>query len=62
MDFIDLGKVHKTGVLIVLIFGAIATILLIYLGGRYAYPIILFWMLIPVFIKKIADRLRGKDG
>ncbi len=60
MPYIALDKIHKTGVSIVLIFSLIATIILIYIGGRYAYPVILFWMLIPVFIKKFIDRFKGK--
>ncbi|MFO7792430.1 MAG: hypothetical protein R6W73_05535 [Candidatus Saliniplasma sp.] len=58
IDLIDIYKLNKMCVLIVLVFGIISTTLLIYLDVQNIYPVLLLWILIPVLIKKVVDRFK----
>lgn len=51
--------VHKVGAIIGLLFGITATILLIILGVEDPFIIIIPWMFVPIFIKKVYDRFKG---
>ncbi len=58
---IGLLKVHKLNkicVIIVLVFGVIATVLLVYLEVQNVYPVLLLWILVPVLIKKLVDKFK----
>ncbi|MFW6040249.1 MAG: hypothetical protein ACOC85_00250 [Thermoplasmatota archaeon] len=50
--------VHKKGVIIVIIFGVISVLILILLEVEQVFPIIVLWMLVPVIIKKLSDRMK----
>ncbi len=56
-DGITMKPVHKVGALIGLLFGVISTVLLIYLGVDDPFLIITLWILVPVLIKKLYDRV-----
>jgi len=48
----------KKAVAIAVIFGIISVIILAYLKAQGIFLIIMLWILVPVFIKKIADRIK----
>ncbi|MFW5928097.1 MAG: hypothetical protein ACOCSL_02755 [Thermoplasmatota archaeon] len=54
-----MNPVHKKTVLIGIIFGVISVVILSYLKVQGAFLIIILWMLVPVFIKKILDGLKS---
>jgi|GEM_PF-4674203 len=51
-------RVHRNTAIIAIIFAIISIILLILLEVEGIFLVIIMWMLVPVFIKKIIDRLR----
>ncbi len=55
-------KVHAMGIALGLVFGIISVLLFLYLGAQSAFPVIILWMLVPVFMKKLIVRLRRENG
>jgi len=52
---IDLHKVDKTTVLIVVILGIITIFAIIYLQVQEAFLVVMLWLIIPVLVKKLID-------
>jgi hypothetical protein len=52
--------VHLWGIAVALVFSLIGAIFVIMSGyGEFVYLIILIWIIIPVVIAKILNRIRG---
>ncbi len=59
ITLIEIKKIHQFGALIVLIFAIISTYILITLEVQAVFPVLLLWILVPVFIKKIMDKVKN---
>lgn len=62
IKLIELDKVHKSGVILVIMISLISIFLLIHLEVQAFYPVLLLWLLIPIFFKKVIDRIKNYKG
>ncbi len=51
----DIDKIDKTAAIISILMGIITVLILIYLTPEGAFLIIILWLFVPAFIKKIVD-------